>query len=179
MTDIRTLKVSLPLIQAPPIEVAITGALTASHGVDVSITTTPTAVPFNTNDFDSAGSIDHDTVTNNSSFVVTQAGTYEFIFQPQVASLSNNTGNATFWLRKNGTTPIANTTVTYKVNHIGTNNSVVLSVIVPLLANEYIELMAQASANSEYVLDYTVGSGAGATARPATPSCIVNVKGWV
>jgi len=49
---------------------------------------------------------------------------------------------------------------------------------VPLLANEYIELMALASVNSEYVLDYNVGSGAGATARPATPACIVSVKGW-
>lgn len=74
--------------------------------------------------------------------------------------------------------PIANTAVTYKVNHIGTSNSVVVSVIVPLLANEYIELMALASVNSEYVLDYTVGSGSGATARPATPACIVSVKGW-
>jgi hypothetical protein len=81
-------------------------------------------------------------------------------------------------MRKNGTTPIANTSVTYKVNHVGTSNSVVVSVIVPLLANEYIELMALASVNSEYVLDYTVGSGAGATARPATPACIVSVKGW-
>jgi hypothetical protein len=178
MSDIRTVKVSLPIIQAPPQQVAITGSFDASHSVDVAITTTATAVPFNTNDFDSGGSIDHDTVTNNSRFVVTQAGTYEFTFQPQVASLSNNTGNAFFWLRKNGTTPIANTTVTYKVNHFGTTNSVVVSVIVPLLANEYIELMAQASSNSEYVLDYTVGSGAGATARPATPACIVSVKGW-
>lgn len=179
MSDIRTLKVSLPLIQAPPIEVAITGALTASHGVDVSITTTPTAIPFNTNDFDSGGSIDHDTVTNNSRFVVNQSGTYEFIFQPQVTSIGNNTSNVFFWMRKNGTTPIANSCVTFEVNHVGSTNVVVGAIITGLVANDYIELMAQASVNGEYVLDYMAGSGSGATARPATPSCIVSVKGWV
>jgi hypothetical protein len=178
MPDIRTVEVTLPIIQAPAQQVAIKGSFTASHGVDVALTTTPTAIPFNTNDFDGGGSIDHDTVTNNSRFVVNQSGTFEFTFQPQVVSLNNNTGNASFWLRKNGTTPIANTTVTYKVNHTGTTNSVVMSVIVPLLANDYIELMGQASVNSEYVLDYTAGSGSGATAKPATPSCILSVKGW-
>ena len=179
MSDIRTLKVTLPLIQAPPVEVAITGALTASHGADVSITTTATAVPFNTNDFDSGGSIDHDTVTNNTRFTVNQSGTYEFIFQPQVASLSNNTGNVYFWVRRNGTTPIANSAVTYKVNHTATTNIVTVGIVLPLLANEYVELIAQASVNGEYVLDYIAGSGSGATARPATPSAIVSVKGWV
>ncbi len=179
MSDIRTLKVSLPLIQAPAQQVALTGSFDASHGVDVSITTTATAIPFNTNDFDSGGSIDHDTVTNNTRFTVNQSGTYEFIFQPQVASLANNTGTVSFWVRKNGATPIANSAVTHKVNHTGTTNVVTLAVVLPLLANEYVELMARSSVNSEYVLDYIVGSGAGATAQPATPSAIVSIKGWV
>jgi hypothetical protein len=174
MSDIRTVKVSLPIIQP----LAITGSLTASHGVDVSITTTPTAVPFNTNDFDSGGSIDHNTVTNNSRFVVNQAGTYEFIFQPQVKSLGNNTNNVYFWMRKNGTTPIPNSSIAYEVNHSGSTCVVVGAIITGLLSNDYIELMAQATVNSEYVLDYVAGAGSGATARPSTPACIVSVKGW-
>jgi hypothetical protein len=178
MSDIRTIKVSLPIIQAPSQQVAITGSFTASHGVDVPITTTPSPVPFNSNDFDSGGSIDHDTVTNNSHFVVNQSGTYEFIFQPQVKSLGNNTNNVYFWMRKNGTTPIPNSSIAYEVNHSGSTGVVAGAIITGLLANDYIELMALASANSEYVLDYTAGSGSGATARPATPACIVSVKGW-
>jgi hypothetical protein len=178
MPDIRTVEVTLPIIQAPSQQVAITGALTASHSVDVSLTTTPTAIPFNTNDFDSVGSIDHDTVTNNSRFVVNQAGTYEFIFQPQVTSIGNNTSNVYFWMRKNGTTPIPNSSIAYQVNHTGSTGVVVGAIITGLVANDYIELMAQASVNSEYVLDYVAGSGSGSTARPATPSCIVSVKGW-
>ena len=179
MTDIRTIKVSLPIIQAPMPQGLVTGSLTASHAVDVPITTTPTAMPFNTNDFDSAGSIDHDTVTDNSRFVVTQSGTYEFIFQPQVASIHNNTGNVYFWMRKNGTTPIPNSCVTYEVNRSGSTSVLVGAIITGLVANDYIEFMAQASVNSEYVLDYIVGSGSGATARPSTPSIIVSIKGWV
>lgn len=179
MPDIRTVKVTLPIIQTTLVTAPINGSFTASHNADVLITTTPTAVPFDTNNFDSGGSIDHDVATNNTRFVVNKTGTYEFIFQPQVSAVNNNNvGFAFIWLRKNGTTPIASSTTTFKVNHATSTGILVTSIIISLVANDYIELLTQASNDGEYMLDYVAGSGAGATARPALPACIVSVKGW-
>lgn len=159
-------------------QVGIHGHFNSSHLADFSITTAVQAVPFNTNDIDSGTSISHSTTVNNSRFTINDAGTYEFIFQPQVASLGNNTSNVYFWMRKNGTTAIANSGISYKVNHTGSSSVIVGAIITSLVANDYIEIMAQAGVNGEYLLDYIAGSGSGSTERPSVPSCIVSIKGW-
>jgi len=46
----------------------------------------------------------------------------------------------------------------------------VINSVIPLVANDYIEVMAVASANSEHQITFTATSGSGATAVPNIPS---------
>lgn len=140
----------------------------------VALTTTPTAVPFTSNDAQ-AGGISHSTTTNTTRFVAGAAGVYNFVVQPQVSHLTTGTGDSTFWLRLNGTTPVANSAAKYREN--GALGSAVMLIVAPITmaAADYIEVMAVASVVSEYELTYTAGSGTGATAIPNTPSIICTV----
>lgn len=156
-----------------PLGKTINGSFNASHGADVALNTTATAIPFDTNDYTSVGSITHSTTTNNSRFTVNAAGVYEFVFQPQVATLSNITSGVYFWIRKNGVN-VANSSIKYQATTSGSTATPVLSVILPLATNDYIEMFGQASANNEYSLDFIAGNAT----RPATPAVIVSVKGW-
>ncbi len=145
-----------------------------SHNNTIVLTTTPQAITVSTNDTQS-GFISHSTSTNTTRFTATMDGDYIFTIQPQISHLTTGTGNCTFWLRKNGTTPIANSGVIYQMGGIiGTDVIVIVSAI-PLATNEYIEVMAVASANSEHSITFTAGSGTGATAIPNIPSIIVTV----
>jgi hypothetical protein len=145
-----------------------------SNGATVALTTTPSAIPHATNDTQ-AGGISHSTVTNTSRFTALVAGIYLFTIQPQVSHLTTGTGDCTFWLRLNGTTAVTNSAAKFREN--GALGSAVLTIIVAvqLAATDYIEVMAVSSAASEYEVTFTSGSGAGATAIPATPSIITTV----
>ena len=145
-----------------------------SQGASVALTTTPSAIAHNTNDTQ-AGGISHSTVTNTTRFTATVAGIYEFAVQPQATHLTTGTGDCTFWLRLNGTTPVTNSAVRFREN--GALGTTVLTIIAPIqmAVNDYIEVMGVASVVSEYEISFTAGSGAGATAIPATPSIITTV----
>jgi hypothetical protein len=147
-----------------------------SNGATVALTTTPTAIAHNTNDTQAAaGGLTHSTSSNTTRFIATAAGIYKFAVQPQATHLTTGTGDCTFWLRLNGTTPVTNSAARYRENgNLGTS---VLTIIAPvqMAVNDYIEIMAVASAASEYEISFTAGSGAGATAIPATPSIITTV----
>lgn len=145
-----------------------------SNGATVALTTTPSAINHSTNDTE-AGGIVHSTTTNTTRFTASIAGIYLFTVQPQVTHLTTGTLDCTFWLRKNGTTPVTNSAAKYREN--GALGSSVLTIIVAvqMAAADYIEVMGVAAANSEYELTYTAGSGSGATAIPATPSIITTV----
>lgn len=140
----------------------------------VALTTTPAAVPFTSNDTQ-AGGISHSTTTNTTRFTATVAGIYTFVVQPQTTHLTTGTGDCTVWLRLNGTTPVANSAAKFREN--GALGTAVLTLVAPvtMAVNDYIEVMAVASAASEYELTYTAGSGAGATAIPNTPSILATV----
>jgi hypothetical protein len=145
-----------------------------SQSATVALTTTPSAIAHNTNDTQ-AGGISHSTVTNTTRFTATAVGIYEFAVQPQASHLTTGTGDCAFWLRLNGTTPVTNSAARYREN--GNLGTTVLTIIAPvqMAVNDYIEVMGVASAASEYELSFTAGSGAGATAIPATPSIITTV----
>lgn len=151
----------------------ITGSMSAAHGVDVALTTTGTAVPFGTNLYDSAGSIDHDISTNNTRFVVNKAGDYNIRFKANVAAVAAPTGGGYLWLAKNGTT-IANTAAAFRMSANNSRQTVIVEATVPLVATDYIELFAIADVNSEYTLDNTAASGT----RPAVPSVTAELTGW-
>lgn len=147
-----------------------------SNGASVALSTTPTAIAHNTNDTQAAaGGITHSTTTNTTRFTAIAAGIYEFAVQPQATHLTTGTGDCTFWLRLNGTTPVTNSAARYREN--GNLGTTVLTIIAPvqMAVNDYIEIMGVASAASEYEISFTAGSGSGATAIPATPSIITTV----
>lgn len=145
-----------------------------SHNATIALTTTPTAIPFAVNDTQ-FGNINHSTSTNTTRFNVIADGDYIFIIQPQISHITTGIGNCTFWLRKNGTTPIANSGAVYQMGGIIGTDVLVITAVIPLLANDYIEVMAVASANSEHQITYTAGSGSGVTAVPNIPSIITTV----
>jgi hypothetical protein len=145
----------------------------ASSLVTTAITTTPTAIPFGVNDV-IEGAIAHSVSTDTSRFTATQAGTYEFTVQPQVASLGITADSCTFWLRKNGSTAIVNSGMTQQTTAMNTTAKPCLSVIETLAVNDYIEIMCVATENSRYELSYTVASSPVA----GIPACIIAVKGW-
>lgn len=145
-----------------------------SQGATVALTTTPSAIAFTNNDTQ-AGGISHSTTTNTSRFTATVASIYIFAIQPQTTHLTTGTGDCTVYLRLNGTTPIANSAAKFREN--GALCTVVLTLItaVTMAVNDYIEVMAVTSANSEYELTYTAGSGTGVTAIPNTPSILATI----
>lgn len=145
-----------------------------SHNATVALTTTPTAIPFAVNDTQT-GNINHSVSTNTTRFNVTADGDYIFIVQPQVSHLTTGTGNATFWLRKNGTTPISNSGAIYQNGAMVGTDVLVINAVIPLVTNDYIEVMGVASANSEHSITFTAGSGSGATAIPNIPSIITTI----
>jgi hypothetical protein len=145
-----------------------------SHNATVALTTTPSALAVSTNDLQ-AGNISHSTSTNTSRFTASAEGDYVFIVQPQISHLTTGTGNCTFWLRKNGTTPVSNSGAIFQMGAVVGSDVLVITSVIPLVANDYIEVMAVASANSEHQITFTATSGSGATAVPNIPSMIVTV----
>jgi hypothetical protein len=145
-----------------------------SHASTVALTTTPTAIAVSTNDLQ-AGNISHSTTTNTSRFTATAEGEFIFLIQPQISHLTTGTGNCTFWLRKNGTTPVGNSGAIFQMGAVIGSDVLVINSVIQLAANDYIEVMAVASANSEHQITFTGTSGSGATAVPNIPSMIVTV----
>ena len=145
-----------------------------SHNATVALTTTVSSIPFLTNDTQS-GSISHSTTTNTTRFTALKDGNYIFVVQPQISHLTTGTGNCTFWLRKNGTTPVVNSGIIFQKGALVGTEILVLESVVPLATNDYIEIMCVASANSEHSITFTAGSGTGATAIPNVPSIILTV----
>lgn len=148
-----------------------------SRTTNLALTTTPTAVGFDTQDkaAPTGSMISHSTSTNNTRITASEACTLILALQPQIDHLTTGTGDCTFWIRKNGTTPLANSAARFREN--GALGSIVMPIIayVDMAANDYVEIMAVASAASEYQITTTGASGTGATAIPATPSMILTV----
>jgi hypothetical protein len=151
----------------------ITGNMYAAHGADVTVTTTAAAVPVNTNIQDGAGTIDHDSVTNNSRFIVNRAGVYEYTIQANVLTTSGSPNNCYLWVAKNGT-PLANSAAIVSSKNNAEVTQACLSGTILLALNDYIELFVVSDTSGHYLLDAVSASGG----RPAVPSVVVNMKGW-
>lgn len=136
------------------------------------VATAPTAVPFDSNDFQE-GLLTHNAITNNSRFSVSGAGNFVFTAQLQVSHLTTGTGTLTAWFRKNGTTPIENSAATIKMNGVQNTDVLVVECNIPMVAGDYIELMVLASAASEWNIQSTGTTGTGATRVPVIPACIM------
>ena len=152
-------------------------SLNLSSNVSIAIGTTPAAIAFNMEDKPhiTGSLITHDPVTNNSRLVLTGACTVVLTIQPQVTHLTTGTGDVTFWIRKNGTTPIANTSAKYRTNGILSTQVLTIQAFIDCIAGDYIEVMCASSAASEYEMTASLQSGTGATQIPLTPAIILTV----
>jgi len=148
-----------------------------SYAASSGIPNTATAVSFDTNDFQE-GVLTHNATTNNTRFTVSAAGDFMFTAQLQILHNTTGTGSVTAWLRKNGTTPIENSSVIIRMNGVVNTDVLVLQCLVPMLATDYVELMVQASAASEWNLQTTASSGTGATRIPVAPGVIMTIVGF-
>lgn len=149
-----------------------------SRSSTLALTSTPVAVGFDVQDKPApTGSlVSHSVSTNNTRITASAACTLILNIQPQITHLTTGTGDMIFWIRKNGTTAVANSAARMREN--GTLCSIVTPIIayVDMAATEYVEIMCATTATSgEYELTATPLSGTGATQIPLTPSCILTV----
>ena len=134
--------------------------------------TAPTAIPFDTNDFQQ-GLLTHSGTTNNTRFTVSAPCNVVFSAQLQVKHLTTGTGTLTAWFRKNGTTPINNSAAIITMNGVANTDVLVLMCNVPMLATDYVELMALASVASEWNVQTTGTTGTSPNVVPVAPGVIM------
>jgi len=134
--------------------------------------TAPTAIPFDSNDFQQ-GLLTHSGTTNNSRFTVSAPANVVFTAQIQVNHLTTGSGSLTAWFRKNGTTAIDNSAAIIKMNGVQNTDVLVVMCNVPMLATDYVELMVLASAASEWNIQTTGTSGTSPNIVPVAPACIM------
>lgn len=147
-----------------------TGQGVYSRLSDFAITTTPQAVPFDTNELQ-YGSILHSTTTNTTRFVATLNGYYTLFFQPQVAKVGGGGSSyCHFWVAKNSVA-IDNSAMIIRLSSNNQNLVVPLSIIVDLSAGDYVELFTVADSNGAYALDYQAASGG----VPVCPAIIAQI----
>jgi hypothetical protein len=143
-----------------------------SSTVSSAIGTTPAAISFDSNDTQ-AGFFTHSTSTNPTRLTVSATGIYRFTAQFQVSHLTTGTGQCIAYYRKNGTTEIVNSAARISANGVTNTDVLVLDVLVTLTASDYIELMAVATAASEWQVTGTVASGTSPNVIPVTPAVIL------
>lgn len=136
--------------------------------------TAPTAIPFDSNDFQQ-GLLTHSGTTNNTRFTVSGAGNFIFAAQLQVKHLTTGSGTLTAWFRKNGTTPINNSAAIISMNGVANTDVLVVECNVPMVSGDYVELMTLASAASEWNVQTTGTSGTSPNVVPVAPGVIMTV----
>jgi hypothetical protein len=116
------------------------------HSTTSSLTSTPAALAFDTEDFDTDTM--HDTVTNNSRITFTHAGKYHV--SGNLITTTNQAGTIGVYILLNGSTIISVSECTNGNIQIGSAyyGSVVCSTIYSFSAGDYIELWGTASATN-------------------------------
>lgn len=143
----------------------------SSQGIS-GTATAPTPIPFDSNDYQT-GILTHSGTTNNTRFTVSSACDVVFTAQLQVKHLTTGTGTLTAWFRKNGTTAINNSAAIITMNGVANTDVLTLQCIIPMLATDYVELLALASAASEWNVQTTGTTGTSPNIVPVTPGVIM------
>lgn len=149
------------------------GNYSCASSVAISGTATaPTAIPFDSNDFQQ-GLLTHSATTNTTRMTVSAAANVIFAAQLQVKHLTTGSGTLTAWFRKNGTTEIANSAAIITMNGVANTDVLVLECMVPMIATDYVELMVLASAASEWNVQTTGTTGTSPNIVPVAPGVIM------
>ena len=108
-------------------------------------------------------------ITSGSRITFANGGFYK-IDATTTVTIANATTNVYLWLRKNGTTNVANSAVTFQGR--ANNTEMMLNQIVSASANDYFEIMKQWDANTPTTFNAVAASGN----IPVVPSIIVTVN---
>ena len=138
------------------------------------MTASPTAIPFDSNDFQQ-GSLTHSISTNNTRFTVSSAQNYVFTAQLQINHLTTGTAPCIAWFRKNGTTEIVNSAARVLSNGVANTSVLVVMCNIAMIATDYVELMTLSTVASEWNVLATAASGTSPAVVPVTPAVIMTV----
>lgn len=122
------------------------------------------------------------TLVSGSRITVDRAGIYEIAFSVQLQSTSTSTEQVDFWFRKNGVDiPASNSQFSLSARkNAGTPSSLIAAVpfILPLAANDYVEIMWRVSdvVVTVQALPAVTASPGVTPAIPATPSVLVTMR---
>lgn len=154
------------------------GMACSSLTTTTTIPTTASPIIFNVENITPTGTIAHSTTTNPTRYTVSRAGVYEFYVHPQITRLLATTAQVVIWLRLNGTTAIANSTIRVSDNVASATKIIPLSFVTTLAINDYVEVLMICPTANAYQLTSTAASGTAPTQIPVTPACTIIVKGY-
>ena len=155
------------------------GSSTSAHAIGDAVseaqavvnTTTPLAIKMNSTDASNQVSVN---IADNSKIVFAIAGYYNIQFSVQLLQYTTADDNVTFWFRQNGV-DIANSagisTVPSKHGTVGGTAIVSWNLVIPVNADDYIQLMMTSDTGNTVAATYPASTVA--PVHPASPSIIL------
>ena len=130
-------------------EVAYTPAAQLSHTVSIQPNVTkPVYIPMNSNDYINGG-ITHSDTRNPADVIINQEGSYLIVAAGQVGKTSGSTTcNVDLWLSQNGEY-VVNSNTRASVNVVNDTIVLVSQAIMPLKANDTINVVMSVSAGNQ------------------------------
>ena len=147
---------------------SIGNAVTEALGVASS--TSAIAVPLDTTDASNAVVID---TTTNSKVVFETAGYYNIQFSAQLLNFTTSDDNVTFWWKQNGTDVAYSAGIQAVPSKHGSSPGAAIvswNIVLPILANDYIQLYFASESGNTVLATYPAGT---APVHPVSPSVIL------
>ena len=147
---------------------SIGNAVTEALGVASS--TSAIAVPLDTTDASNAVVID---TTTNSKIVFETAGYYNIQFSAQLLNFTTTDDNVTFWWKQNGTDVAYSAGIQAVPSKHGSSPGAAIvswNIVLPILANDYIQLYFASESGNTVLATYPAGT---APVHPVSPSVIL------
>lgn len=164
------------VVATTPVSLSAYGSF--SHSLTQTAVAANTAyyMQFNTIEAANNISIGNNGLGQPTRITVSQAGTYEIGFSPQVHRATGTPTTVSMWLAQNRESGGGNVLRSNSTTDVGGNVETLLpyvSVLLPLSAGDYIEIAWSATDAGTELL--AIGAQ-GAPARPAAPSVIASIK---
>lgn len=147
---------------------SIGDAVTEALGVASS--TSSIAIPFDTTDASNGVSID---ATTNSKIVFDVSGYYNIQFSAQLLNFTTTDDNVTFWWKQNGTDIAYSAGIQAVPSKHGSSPGAAIvswNIVLPLLANDYVQLYYASESGNTVTATYPAGT---APVHPVSPSVIL------
>ena len=141
-----------------------------TEALGVASSTSSVAVPFDTTDVSNGVSID---ATTNSKIVFAVAGYYNIQFSAQLLNFTTTDDNVTFWWKKNGTDIAYSAGIqAVSAKHGSSAGAAIVSwnIVLPLSANDYIQLYYASESGNTVTATYPAGT---LPTHPVSPSVIL------